>query len=553
MKKKLKDAKLWQQIAKDERYSFLIKQLDGYYEEFCKDKPIQYNTFNEEIEYMKSGERTFYEKKYFSKRSQLTIYALYAMLYPEKDEYLKKLEDVICAICDEYTWQLPAHRSKDFFNKRDGIDLFAAETGLYLAEIKYMLAERLNPYVTERISNELDWRIIKAFRKEHKGFEDVEHNWVSVCGGSVGAVFLYENPEAFTRVKNRIDACMEKYVRGINEDASCGEGPSYWNYGFSFYIIYCDLVRQFTCGEDDKFKIDKVRRYAEFLTNMFLGRDTVASYSDCSGKLGDHHLWTPHFLKNEYGIDVPPTRHGSLSNVNFSCAVRSFLYYVPEYHTDELACSRKLYDKFGLYVERKDGYGFSAKAGNNGEFHNHNDIGSFIVAEGGKQVLCDLGTTEYTRESFGEKRYDCLNMSSLGHSVPIINGLPQKEGKEYYGILEVSDNIVTIDLKNAYPIEIDRFIRKFELNEDSICLVDSFSEDLDVTERFVTEVVPEQGDGFVKLGKTRLLYDKSLSEVSIGMQTTKAYKGRGIREVYLIDIKVKKGIGEFALTVRFDG
>ena len=43
------------------------------------------------------------------------------------------LEDTIWAICDEYTWSLPAHISwaKD---ERTDVDLFASETGYALSE-----------------------------------------------------------------------------------------------------------------------------------------------------------------------------------------------------------------------------------------------------------------------------------------------------------------------------------------------------------------------------------------------------------------------------------
>ena len=77
---------------------------------------------------------------------------------------------------------------------------------------------------------------------------------------------------------------------------------------------------------------------------------------------------------------------------------------------------------------------FAAKCGHNGEEHNHNDIGSFILADDSGQLLVDLGCMEYTKENFGtQTRYTLLQNSSLGHSVPIIGGHPQKEGKEFFG------------------------------------------------------------------------------------------------------------------------
>jgi hypothetical protein len=59
--------------------------------------------------YDETGERASYEAAYFDHRRRLNTFALLAMLYPEREEYLTWLEDTIWAICDEYTWSVPAH------------------------------------------------------------------------------------------------------------------------------------------------------------------------------------------------------------------------------------------------------------------------------------------------------------------------------------------------------------------------------------------------------------------------------------------------------------
>ena len=73
----------------------------------------------------------------------------------------------------------------------------------------------------------------------------------------------------------------------------------------------------------------------------------------------------------------------------------------------------------------------AAKGGNYGESQNHNDVGSFLYLAGDEMLLTDLGAGEYTRDYFGEKRYDILCNHSFGHSVPVIDGKGQKEGTEY--------------------------------------------------------------------------------------------------------------------------
>jgi hypothetical protein len=40
------------------------------------------------------------------------------------------------------------------------------------------------------------------------------------------------------------------------------------------------------------------------------------------------------------------------------------------------------------------------KGGNNGESHNHNDVGSFIIYTDGEPLFIDPGVGEYTAKTF---------------------------------------------------------------------------------------------------------------------------------------------------------
>ncbi|GJM76376.1 hypothetical protein HMSSN036_85920 [Paenibacillus macerans] len=80
-------------------------------------------------------------------------------------------------------------------------------------------------------------------------------------------------------------------------------------------------------------------------------------------------------------------------------------------------------------------FGFAAKGGHNGEPHNHNDLGHFILIAGRDTFAADLGSGEYTADYFGagRYRYDCNG--SQGHSVPIINGRHQAEGERHAAVV----------------------------------------------------------------------------------------------------------------------
>ena len=48
---------------------------------------------------------------------------LLALIYPEEEKYIVRLMDQIYAICDEYTWCLPAHQGKLEKNNNCKIDI----------------------------------------------------------------------------------------------------------------------------------------------------------------------------------------------------------------------------------------------------------------------------------------------------------------------------------------------------------------------------------------------------------------------------------------------
>ena len=110
-----------------------------------------------------------------------------------------------------------------------------------------------------------------------------------------------------------------------------------------------------------------------------------------------------------------------------------------------------------LYEYSNDKYAFAIKGGHNKEEHNHNDIGSFIFADDSGQILADLGCMEYTKANFDPKtRYTLLQNSSLGHSVPIIDGKGQSEGSEFFGtVIKKDEEGFVVELKDAYDVEIE--------------------------------------------------------------------------------------------------
>ena len=531
----LNDREKWDEIRDNAEYKPLRDEIERAYESICKGKDIPRITFRLETEILRTGNRTKFEQVYFEKRKQLTLYTLMLLLHPDSEEYKEGLEEVICDICNEYTWELPAHRAAEYFNTRDGIDLFAAETGLYLAEVKAMLSDILHPYVTERITLELRRRIIESFQQNTFFFETVKSNWAAVCGGSVGAVLLYESPETHHKVFERIYRCMNNYIDGFSDDGATSEGSDYWAYGFAYYVLYADLLRRYSCGKMDLFNREKVKKIAGFFNAVCLDEHNVVSFADSSIHLG-YQPFLPGFLHLEYGTPLPPVQGEAFRYNKLSWSIRSCLYYLPGRKPEKLPPMKKYFDEAQWYIERKEKDSFAAKGGHNAEEHNHNDIGSFIVTHDGQAILTDLGAPEYTLKGFGKESYETvLNKSSFGHSVPIVNGTAQKYGREYYGALTVNGEEIGIDLARAYPTEIKTLTRSFRLSEDAILLRDVFDGSLPVTERFVTEIEPDIRTDHMIIGGVRFSFSEKY-KVGCQYEDINSHSGAAEkRRVYLID------------------
>jgi hypothetical protein len=149
-----------------------------------------------------------------------------------------------------------------------------------------------------------------------------------------------------------------------------------------------------------------------------------------------------------------------------------------------------LFPDYGVVVARgRDKQGnlleFAAKAGHNAEHHNHNDCGSFILNRNGEPALIEIGAPKYVGSYFSsdETRYTFLAARSLGHSVPLVNGVEQVAGAKFAAtVLEcaLGDNEVkfVVNLTRCYPA--DARCRKlwrtieFDKNRGVIQVIDAF-------------------------------------------------------------------------------
>ena len=269
---KATDPAFWEEVRSSGRYAsqreILLRQWER---DGAGEIPaLHYSAYRR---FVYDGDRDTYEKPYFIRRRAMAAAAVLALIYPEREEYLVKLMDLIYAVCDEYTWCLPAHQTELGVNNNRHIDLFAAETGFCLAEIYTLLGDRFEPLIADRIRVEIDRRIIQSFLDTTFFWERVGMNWAAVCMGSGSCTFMLMRPDLCPDLEERFCSAMKFFLGGFGADGVCEEGFSYWCYGFGFFTVWADMIRTFTEGRVDWFKLDKVKAVAPFLSRMYLTED----------------------------------------------------------------------------------------------------------------------------------------------------------------------------------------------------------------------------------------------------------------------------------------
>lgn len=561
---KAHDPAFWAEVRESEVYRPL---REGLLEKWEKEgrNPIPALNYSAYRRFHYDGDRDEYEKPYFARRRALDVCALLVLIYPEKEEYLVQLMDLIYAVCDEYTWCLPAHQTELGKNNNRHIDLFAAETGMCLSEIYTLLSDRLEPLIADRIRVEIDRRIVQSFLDTTFFWERVGTNWAAVCAGSVGCTFMLMRPDLMPQVEERFTTAMQYFLGGFGPDGVCEEGFAYWCYGFGFFTVWADMIRTFTDGRVDWFKLDKVRLVAPFLSRMYLTEGCTVSFSD-TGRTGKYSPGILHYLKDEYPdtVAVPDPAYMEMMDAcgRWCTFLRSFTWLKAEH----LAPASEAAEEMVYYapsvhwlVKRGKVYSFAAKGGHNAEPHNQHDIGSFILAKNGHQILTDPGGGVYSRQYFSGPRYTFVSCGSQGHSVPYFGTDEdraekgffygyQKDGKQFRARdVAFEGDTFTLDIGPAYgEAFVRRVTRTFILGEHGFTLRDEFDVDggIPITERLVSLTPFEIGEGMATTDLATLVYDPELYEVS-----TSVGDFRPDTPVYFLDLKLREGVTAFSVTV----
>ncbi|RYG00168.1 MAG: heparinase, partial [Chitinophagaceae bacterium] len=422
-----------------------------------------------------------------------------------KGRFTDAIIDGVWSICEESWWGVPAHlpRGKEYSGLMDVtvpfVDLFAAETGTFLAWVDYFMGEKLDavsPQIRKRIYVETNKRLFEPLMTKPHGWMTTNangrppNNWNPwICSNWLNTALLLEKDE------NKRSAMVEKVLKVLDEfvnpypqDGGCDEGPGYW--GAAAASLY-DNISLLNLASNNAFKYiyedEKIKNMGRFIYRAQIGEDYFLNFADADPQPAMAASMIYRFGKDisdrdmmNFGAFYRKDEDNKTGRFHY---FRNFfsLFLQDEFQKAEqrlpLPADVWLPDIQVMLARDKqgsvDGFFIAAKGGHNDESHNHNDIGNYVVYYNGLPLLIDVGRGTYTRKTFSDKRYDIWYNCSDYHNVPTINGFTQPPGSKFRATnLNYSNtktaSIISMDIASAYPAEagVKSWNRSVQLNRN---------------------------------------------------------------------------------------
>jgi hypothetical protein len=502
----------WEQLPQDARDAILA--LGAEYAD-CDVPGLPATLY---LEFRRNGNRSRYQDLWMQRRAMLGGLTL-AECVEGQGRFLDPLADVVWAVCEESSWTFPAHIGA----QKAGVGLpettepivalFSAETASSLAWTIYLLEDQLDevsPLICRRIRREIDRRILTPYLERDDfgwmAFRSTRrpNNWNPWVNSNVlAAALLLEEDEARRQeLVHKVLRCLDRFFVPYPPDGSCDEGPSYWGRAGASLFDNLELLYSATEGKFDVYDDPAVREIGRFIYRMHIAGNAFVCVGDC-----DVRSHVPRDLVFRYGQRIEDAQmqalaqSGQVGDLLWREARGPWSLMRPLYALFNLSKLRSATvpppllrdvwlsdDDLQLMAARDaagttDGLYVAAWGGHNGQSHNHNDVGNFLVYQDGQPALIDVGRPTYTRQTFSRDRYKIWAMQSAYHNLPSVNGCMQEAGGQYKAadVEYRADNAVAqleLDMAPAYPSAagIDSWVRTIRLaRDDSVQVKDTFT------------------------------------------------------------------------------
>lgn len=558
----LDDREYWDSL-KDVMYDSLLKEKE-YFDNYTFE-PLYASMY---MEFVTIGNRTNYEDKQFERRKALNVYAFLEAIENE-GKHMTKILDLVWMTLEETQWAIPAHAKMragaDALTsyKSPTVCLFSSALAYQLAFVYFLFKDKfdeLSRHIAPRIKEEVLNRVVYEYLERDYGYTGLmptargTNNWTSgVNYGVLGAaVTLIDDKEQLAKVAAKVMASTMQQLSNYPDDGACEEGPSYWEGAIGHLAHILKWLKELTNGEVDLVNTEKTWNLANYFSLVYIYDSYSASFADSDAvksPLGSTIYKIGKILNNQNLISIVSDAYKKaekpiefqMSHITLSVISQAECLAelakdndIPPYEPRERYLKSIQVMSAHQTSRAKEGLFLAAKGGNNGEYHNHNDVGTFIVFKNGERFICDVGRAAYQAVTFGENRYQLWQCRSMYHNLPVINGCEEQAkpySKEYSAenvVYEVDGSRVrfALDINNAYinKEDINRWRRSFVFDRDKGEITVTEDYDLNKSESIMLTYLSAapftvEPDGILmtaKNGETLKMYiDTSLFEIEI--------------------------------------
>ena len=447
--------------------------------EAYRGKPYPMRPATRFLDFVRTGSRKTDEEPYFFRRRKLCISALHCCT--EGKASLDEVLDGIWCICEETSWVISAHNINPIPGapssaeyplpdpKKPYIDLFAAQTGMILSFVRCILGKKLDavsPVITRRMADEIDRRILKPFMETDDfwwmGFRRKDLcNWTPwIVSNVMACAFLRGmRKEKLAKLLDRACRMLDAWLETVPEDGGCDEGAGYWNMAGGALLDCLEMLEKATERKLVFWQEEKIRNILTFPEKAEIGNGWFMNFADCDAKpflsgerlqLAGEKLGDP--ALTAMGNEMRGTLASQLNDVPHFTRVMNLLFHPAAAEVPPAADKKDVWlPDLKVRMVRRNGMTLCCKGGHNGENHNHNDVGSFMLYVDNEPEIVDAGNLVYTAKTFSDQRYTLWNVRSAYHNVPLIGGREQQAGTGYRAReTECLADGLRLDLAEAY-------------------------------------------------------------------------------------------------------
>lgn len=461
------------------------------------------------LEYEKSGSRDIMEKPN-NRNSTAFSRLLMAELAEGKGRFITDIMDGVFYFCEQTTWAESAHlvafqksgRSIPDY-RTDVLELHQGGLAQMLSWTYYFLHDqfdRIDPVISLRLRHELQKRELDPYvnRTDFWWMASVEkpnlfvNNWNPWCNANALLCYmLLENDrDRLARAVYKSMVSVDRYLNYVKADGACEEGPAYWGHAFGKLFDYLSELQMITGGKVTLWDNPLVKNMGEFIASSYIGNGYVVNFADASAR-GDNNMALVYRSGKALGSKTMMDMAVDRNRANPEGLPSTWLDTYKE--LEALKALQQMRGERGgfrpqaftwypqtefCYMRNADTF-FAAKGGYNDESHNHNDVGSFVLYFDNIPVMIDAGVGTYTRQTFSSERYTIWTMQGNYHNLPMINGVPEKYGRQYKATAARADRrsmTFSVDIAKAYPAEarVESWVRSYKLKKGSLMFSDNF-------------------------------------------------------------------------------